>query len=95
MRRDKCILIVQDSISHINLQLPEKLQISSDFSTVLVGPNSELDSLSLINLIVEIEERISSSFGKRIPILDKGIMSEEYGSFSTVSELIEWIGKES
>lgn len=95
MKKDKCILIVQDSIAHINLQLPEKQQISSDFTTVLVGPNSELDSLSLINLIVEVEERISSSLGIRIPILDKGIMLEEHGSFSTIGELIEWIIKES
>jgi acyl carrier protein len=94
MSRDKYILFVLDSISHINQQLPAEKQISQDLATVLVGPNSELDSLSLINLIIEVEERINASLGKRIPILDKGIMSEEHGSFNTVSELIEWVIKE-
>ena len=70
--RNYYLLIVQDSISHINQQLPDEQQISKEPNTVLVGPNSELDSLSVINLIIEVEERIYTSYGKRIQILDLG-----------------------
>lgn len=94
MSRDKYLLIVQDSISHINQQLPDEQQISNDLDTVLVGTNSEIDSLSVINLIIEVEERIYNSLGIRIQILDKGIMSEEQDTFKTVSELIDWIIQE-
>ena len=94
MSIDQYLLIVQDSISHINQQLPDEQQISKEPNTVLVGPNSELDSLSVINLIIEVEERIYTSYGKRIQILDKGIMSEEPGTISTISDLIDWIIKE-
>lgn len=94
MSKDQYLLIVQDSISHINQQLPDEQQISKEPNTVLVGSNSELDSLSVINLIIEVEERIYTDYGKRIQILDKGIMSEEPGTISTISDLIDWIIKE-
>ena len=94
MSKSEITSFVLDSISEINQQLPTERQIGSDLATVILGQKSELDSLSLINLIIEIEEKISSSSGRRIPILDKGIMSEEHGSFYTVGELIDWIIKQ-
>ena len=94
MSIDEFTNLVTDSIAHINQQLPTEKQISSDLSTKIIGPGSDLDSLSLINLVIEIEEKIAASMGRRIPILDKGIMSEEHGSFNTVGELIDWIAKQ-
>ena len=94
MSMDKYLVIIQDSIEHINQQLPSEQQISKEPDTVLVGPMSNLDSLSVINLIVEVEERIYATSGERIEILDKGIMSEEPGTISTIRDLIDWIIRE-
>jgi acyl carrier protein len=94
MSLDKFTIIVTNSIAHINQQLPTDKQISSDLSTKITGPGSDLDSLSLINLVIEIEEKIAASMGRRIPILDKGIMSEEHGNINTLGELIDWIVKQ-
>ncbi|MDB3882595.1 hypothetical protein N9299_04350 [Amylibacter sp.] len=89
---EQCVI---ESIAHINLQLPAEQKIELNFETTIVGPDSILDSLSLINLIVEIEERIELISGSRVSILDKGLMSEEFGSFQTIAELICWIKEQS
>jgi acyl carrier protein len=95
MSIDEFTYHVANSIAHINQQLPSDKQISSDLSTKITGPGSDLDSLSLINLVIDIEEKIATSMGRRISILDKGIMSEENKSINTLGELIDWIAKQS
>lgn len=82
------ILICIDSI---NEQLPLEHRISKDLGTLLLGEGSVLDSLSLINLMVEIEEIVSIKTGKRLAILEGALMRDEGGQFFTVEDLAKWI----
>ena len=71
--------------------MPVDSQIRMSPELVLVGSQDGLDSLTLITLIVEVEDKVKRKSGVYISILDLAVMSEDGPKFSTVSELAEWI----
>ncbi|MDQ3002359.1 MAG: hypothetical protein M3Y08_13995 [Fibrobacterota bacterium] len=77
----------------INEQLPPEERIAKDTGTLLVGTGSALESLTLINLMVEIEETVSASSGRRISLLEGALMHKEGARFSTVQQLANWIAE--
>jgi len=91
LNHDSAKEIIFNSIDAINLQLPSNKRIIKHQDTVLVGDHCDIDSLSLINLIVEVEENLNIVVGKRVSILEEGLMSDDYDTFSTISELADWI----
>lgn len=78
-------------IEMINEQLPADDRIVAAAGTKLVGDGVSLESLTLINLIVEIEERVAVSSGTRLAVLDTAVMTKGGAQFSTVGELAQWI----
>ena len=80
-------------IDRINEQLPLDQRIVKDKETLLFGAGSTLDSLSLINLIVEVEELVSLTLGKRISVLEAALMNADSAQFSSVGDLAKWIAE--
>ena len=70
-------------------------QISIDLSnkeeTRLFGGGAPLDSLSLVSLIVEIEEKIEDNFGISLILADEKAMSRRTSPFSKISYLVDYI----
>jgi len=60
-------------------------------STPLMGPQSILDSISLVSLIVDIEQRINEKYGISITIVDERAMSQKNSPFQTIKTLSEYI----
>ena len=82
-----------DCIDKINEQLPPDDRIAKEPGSILVGPGSGLDSLTLINLMVEIEETVSASSKYRLSILEGALMHKDGAQFSTALELAKWIAE--
>lgn len=80
-------------IEKINEQLPPEERIAKDKATILAGTGSALESLTLINLMVELEETVHASSNKRISILEGALMGKDGALFSTVAELANWIAE--
>lgn len=70
-------------------ELQEEIVVTSDLK--LYGGSGILDSMSLVNLIVEIEEMIEDEFDISIIIADEKAMSRRTSPFSRVSNLIEYV----
>lgn len=70
-------------------QKDELSAISID--TILFGRGGNLDSLSLVMLIAELEMRISEEFGFDIVIADERAMSQRMSPFRTVRSLVSYI----
>ncbi len=87
------------------LSLTEKIVISSlqliykelgidsiaDLNTVIYGPAEGINSLSLIRLIVEIEEAVLETMGKNIVLADDRSLSMKNSPFYSVGTLTEYI----
>jgi len=59
--------------------------------TRLYGEKSPLDSMNLVNLIADLEERIADEFGKDIVLADERTMSLRDSPFRRVASLVEHI----
>lgn len=57
--------------------------------TVLVGQGARLDSLGLVTLIVDVEQRIGDEAGVRVTLADERAMSAAKSPFRTVGSLVD------
>src|SRR5690606_6785214 len=76
-------LIYNKVKEHLNCEVFDETQI--------YGPNSELDSLGLVNLLVDIEQEIYENFNTSITIASEKAMSQNnspFRNYSTLKELI-------
>ena len=91
--RETITKIVYDALAEANkgLGLPE-LQ-TPDLETRLYGAKSALDSISLVTLIADIEERVSADFGKDIVLADERAMNQRLSPFGRVGTLVDYIEK--
>jgi acyl carrier protein len=62
-----------------------------DEGTRLIGRTAVLDSLGLVNLILDIEQRVNEELGLGITIADERAMSREKSPFKTVESLSEYV----
>ena len=52
--------IIDNAIGEINKQLPKQNNIMHDIDFEILGPNSNFDSIALINFILLVEQKIKS-----------------------------------
>ena len=60
-------------------------------STHLIGPKSFIDSLTLVSLIVDIEQKINEEYDITVTIADERAMSQKKSPFRTVGTLAEYV----
>lgn len=80
-----------EAIGEINDQLPETQKIKKEKSTPLFGEDGGLDSLTLVNLIVTVEQKIQDDLDCTITLADERAMSQKNSPFRTVASLSEYI----
>jgi len=83
--------VIYKSIDEINSILKENSRLENKTDTVLYGHNSKLDSLGLVNLIVEVEQRLSDELNVTIDLTDEKALSQNNSPFLTVKTLCEYI----
>jgi acyl carrier protein len=84
--------IVFACVDRLNEQLPSELRVVKAGETVIVGEGAAIDSLSLVSLIVDIEENIASELRWTVNLLDIEFAGEAGPQFRTLGELVRWIG---
>jgi acyl carrier protein len=62
-----------------------------DESTPLLGRGSFLDSLGLVSLIVDIEQKLNEDHGISLTIADERAMSQQKSPFRTVATLVDYV----
>ncbi len=89
--KEKISGIVIQSLIEVTKDLNTPELNSPTFETRLYGAKSPLDSMSLVILIADIEDRISSEFGKDIVLADERAMSQTRSPFGSVGTLVDYI----
>jgi acyl carrier protein len=88
---DDVLRVIYESISDLNLQLPEDQRIRKSLSTVLFGAGGTLDSLGLANFIVIAEQKLEESYGFRVDLTEDDPFSPTTGHFRTVESLATYV----
>ncbi|HEY9871637.1 MAG TPA: phosphopantetheine-binding protein [Candidatus Obscuribacterales bacterium] len=78
---------VKDACGDRDIAVPEDLGPE----TKLFGAGGCLDSLSLVSLLVDIEQRLEQEFGAIVTIADDRAMSRRRSPFRTVRTLTDYI----
>ena len=58
--------------------------------TPLIGGTAPIDSLGLVSVIVELEQRLQSDCGVMVTLVDEQAMSQRYSPFRTVGSLADY-----
>ena len=79
-----CLVDVNHGIGSSELEHPTP-------ETRLYGAKSALDSIGLVTLIADVEEKIGEEFGKDIILADERAMSQTRSPFGRVGTLVDYI----
>ncbi len=78
---------LRDVIEQSDRPMPAVL----DEATHLIGKAAVLDSLALVTLIVELEQRIEEEYEAALTIADDRAMSQKSSPFRTVGSLVSYV----
>ena len=87
--RDKIEEIVLELVAEINGECEDKFEISEDL--ILVGENGVLDSMDLVSLIINIEEKLADELDLSITIASDQAFSRKKSPFFNVNSLVDFI----
>jgi len=85
--------IIIETLNEINKELENENLNNPTSETKLYGGSGALDSLALVSLITDLEERISDEFEKDIILADEKAMSQRTSPFRNVETLTNYIQK--
>ncbi len=88
---DLFLEIIYSAIKEVNKQQPPEYQLNLDKNEFLISDKSSLDSLGLITLLINIEEKISKKFKINLNLLDEELISEKNTPFETLASLAVWL----
>lgn len=83
--------VVFESIDEINSFQATDMKLEKKEDTVLYGQNTKLDSLGLVNLIVDVEQRMSDKLNVTIDLTDEKALSQNHSPFLSVKSLCDYI----
>lgn len=82
---------VYEAIDELNLTLAPEKRVRKDLATKLSGPSGALDSLGLVNLVVETEMKVEEAFGVSINLGDGASAAATVDPFQSVHALVSYI----
>lgn len=88
MEKTQIVEIIKSSISEYLESRGESTEINDD--TALIGRKAVVDSIGLVNLIVDIESRLSDA-DHEISLLSEKAMSQTNSPFRNVQTLTDFI----
>ncbi|MBI4708369.1 MAG: hypothetical protein HY761_10685 [Candidatus Omnitrophica bacterium] len=91
LSKDEIKKIVIKSIQEINLLLEKNKRLKIEKNMCLYGPGSNLDSIGLVNLLVDLEQRLYNEAGVSVSIMDSKAFSLKNSPFRNLDSLVNFI----
>jgi len=91
MEKEEILKIVIEQVELLRDTFPQDEQFVVDNKMILFGADSNIDSLSLVSLIVDLESLFFDEFNLEISLTDDNAMTREISPFSTISTLTDYI----
>jgi acyl carrier protein len=91
MKREQVLKIIIENVKNLVDTYPENQRFNVDENTILFGLKSEIDSLSLVSVIVDLETEFYDSFNIEISLTDDRAMTREISPYDNISVLTDYI----
>ena len=91
--RDDLMKIILQALEELKktLNKGELLKISPE--TRLYGRGSDVDSLGLVQLLIDVEERVSGRYGFPVVLTDERALSQQDSPFRSVEGLADYLAR--
>jgi acyl carrier protein len=89
--KEKILPIIYAALKDAGQELGKPELSSPDPETRLYGRSGHLDSLALVNLLADVEQRVADDLGKAIVLADERAMSQKRSPFATAGTLADYI----
>ncbi|MCS6841401.1 MAG: hypothetical protein NZ699_04740 [Roseiflexus sp.] len=89
--RGVVVALIIDSLRDLYEQNGVTTDSEPDEGTYLIGRRALLDSLGLVTLIVDLEQKIEEAFGVALTLANERAMSQKNSPFLTVGSLADYI----
>jgi acyl carrier protein len=83
--------LVLTSLREAQATRAELSDVNYDDNTPLIGRGTVIDSLGLVQLIVDVEQRVQDDLGLTITVADDRAMSQRNSPFRTVGALSDYV----
>ena len=83
--------VIFDAIDIVNEQIIDGPKIAKSLDTELLSESSNVDSLSLVNLLVAIEDGLARQLGRPVSLVDENLISSSDQPLRTVGSLASYI----
>jgi acyl carrier protein len=91
IQKQAILELVLAAVQSLNEELEPSRQLQLAEDTLLFGEGSDLDSLSLVSVIVDIETAVADQFGEPISLTDDKAMSRPVSPYTHVGALVDYI----
>ena len=91
MKREQVLKIIIENVKNLVDTYPENQRFKVDEDTILFGLKSQIDSLSLVSVIVDLESEFYDSFNIEISLTDDRAMTREISPYDNISVLTDYI----
>lgn len=89
--RETIVGLLLDAIDDVNPQLPPAQRLERRPDTALFGKSGKLDSLALVTLIVDVEQKLEERLGITLVLADERAMSQTRSPFRDLPSLADYI----
>ena len=93
MDKTQALAIVERALTALNEELAELERIAVTPDVRLFGADSQIDSLSLVSVIVDVESEVSDAVGYPVSLTDDRAIAREPSPFSTPDTLAHYIAE--
>jgi hypothetical protein len=89
--KDKILQLVYAALKDAGEELGNAELSRPGPETRLYGRQGLLDSLALVNVLADVEQRVADGLGKTITLADERAMSQKRSPFASASTLADYI----
>ncbi len=90
MEQDDLVELIAETVREYGGTMQRGVDGPIGADTPLFGPNGALDSIGLVSVVVELEQKLSDRAGRAISLMNDRALSRTRSPFRTVGSLAEY-----
>ena len=91
IQKEQVVQAIYEAVDEVNQQQPADRKLTKSPDTLLYGQGALLDSLGLVTLVMETEQRINDLSGRSVTLANEKAFSQKNSPFRTVASLADYI----
>lgn len=93
LERDDIFKVVRAAVDDLNATQPDEDRFDPTDVALLAGDGGTLSSLSIVTLVLGVEERLSEALSRSVQLFNEALIAQPDGPFRTVGSFVDYVQK--